>query len=86
MLEIVDHKNNGIERKNQYFKYEYLRQYSDNLFSIWYIRDVYNMYMVNTRYVGVAFLKSVRAITDVIICLSSKAGMILLVQNSVLFI
>ena len=48
MLEIVDHKNNGIERKNQYFKYEYLRQYPDNLFSIWYIRDVYDMYMVNT--------------------------------------
>ena len=30
MLEIVVHTNNGVERKNRDFKYEYLRQYKDN--------------------------------------------------------
>ena len=30
MLEIVVHTNNGVERKNRDFRYEYLRQYKDN--------------------------------------------------------
>ena len=30
MLEIVVHTNNGVERKNRDFRYEYLRQWKDN--------------------------------------------------------
>ena len=32
-LEVVVNTNNGVERKNRDFKYEYLRQYKDNTLS-----------------------------------------------------
>ena len=33
LLEIVVNTNNGVERKNQEFKYEFLKQYKDNTLS-----------------------------------------------------
>ena len=32
-MEIVVHTNNGVERHNKDFKYEYLRQFKDNTLS-----------------------------------------------------
>ena len=33
LLEIVVNANNGVERKNREFKYEFLKQYKDNTLS-----------------------------------------------------
>jgi len=33
IIEVVVNTNNGVERKNRDFKYEYLRQYKDNSLS-----------------------------------------------------